>query len=332
MKSTLKITSIIGLIMIVFLSCSGRFEEKETYWDNGKIREKWTEKAQEEGKPVKHGLYTQWHSNGQKAIEGKYVNGVKHGQHQTWHSNGQKAIEGKFVDGVKHGQHQTWHSNGQKATEENFVKGVIQGRYAQWYKNGQKRMESEMVDDSGKYSRWYSNGNKELEGELVDGAIHGFWTKFYSSGQEWIQSNWENGKFQGNISIWNDADNARKDFILVKSEYQLVGKDTKMQFWNMKVDFNFCEAYQIRIIEGRFFDKIFDSPERKSVMISQATANILRKQFGYDATGTRFSNGSTIIGVISSLDLVLEEVFFPPPDSRQSQIPLVLILSPEESH
>lgn len=308
MKSTLKITSFIGLIMIVFLSCSGRFEEKETYWDNGKIRERWTEKALEEGKSVKHGQYTQWHSNGQKAIEGKYVNGVKHGNHQTWHSNGQKA------------------------TEENFAKGIIHGRYVHWYKNGQKGIECEVVDGSGKYSEWYSNGNKELEGELVDGAMQGFWTKFYSSGQEWIQSNWENGKFQGNISIWNAADNARKDFVLVKSEYQLVGNDTKMQFWNMKVDFNFCETYQIRLIEGRFFSKIFDTPERKSVIISQATANILRKQFGYDATGTRFSNGSTIIGVISGWDLVVKEVFLPLLESRQSQIPLVLILSPEESH
>ncbi|NOR52728.1 MAG: hypothetical protein GQ536_01375 [Candidatus Aminicenantes bacterium] len=308
MKSTLIITSFISLIMIVFLSCSGRVEKKETYYNNGKIRERWTEKALEEGKSVKHGLYTQWHSNGQKASEGN------------------------FVDGVKNGMHQTWHSNGQKATEENFVKGVLQGRYTHWYQNGQKQLEYEAVHGSGKYSRWYSNGNKELEGDLVDGAMQGFWTKFHTSGQEWIQSNWENGKFQGNISIWNPLDNARKDFVLVKSEYQLVGNDTKMQFWNMKVDFNFWETYQIILIEGRYFSKIFDTPERKSVIISQTTANILRKQFGHDATGTRFSNGSTIIGVISDWDLVLEEVFLPPPESRQSQIPLVLMLSPEESH
>jgi hypothetical protein len=222
--------------MIVFLSCSGRFEEKETYWDNGKIRERWTEKALEEGKSVKHGQYT----------------------------------------------------------------------------------------------RWYSNGNKELEGELVDGAMQGFWTKFYSSGQEWIQSNWENGKFQGNISIWTAADNARKDFVLVKSEYQLEGNGTKIQFWNMKVDYNFCETYQVSISEGRYFSKNFDTPERKVVMIIPDAANILEKQWG-NFIGKRLSDGSTIIGVISSSSF-LAEVFLLPPESRQSQIPLVLILSPEESH
>lgn len=306
MKSTIKITSFISLIMIVFLSCSGRFEKKETYWDNGEIRERWTEKALEEGKSVKHGLYTQWHSNGQIAVEGE------------------------FVDGVKHGKQQTWHSNGQQAEEKNFVKGVIHGRYAQWYQNGQKRMECEALDGSGKYSRWYSNGNKELEGELVDGAMQGFWTKFYPSGQESIQSNWENGKFHGNISIWNPLDNARKDFVLVKSEYQLEGNDTKIQFWNIKVDFNFCKTYQISISEGRDFSKIIDTPEEKIVMISLAAANILEKQWGY-FTGKRLSNGSRIIGVISGFSL-LAQAFLPFPESRQSQIPIVLILSPEESH
>ena len=38
MKSTLKITSFISLIMIVFLSCSDRVEKKETYWENGKFK------------------------------------------------------------------------------------------------------------------------------------------------------------------------------------------------------------------------------------------------------------------------------------------------------
>jgi antitoxin component YwqK of YwqJK toxin-antitoxin module len=330
MKSTIKITSFICLIMIVFLSCSGRFEKKETYWDNGEIRERWTEKALEEGKSVKHGQYTQWHSNGQKAVEGKFVDGVKHGKQQTWYSNGQIAVEGKFVDGVKHGKHQTWYSNGQMEEEKNFVKGVIHGRYAQWYQNGQKQLECNAVDGSSKYSQWYKNGNKELEGELVDGATHGFWTRFYRNGQEWIQSNWENGKFKGNISIWNDADNIRKDFVLVKSEYQLEGNDTKIQFWNIKVGFNFCKTYQIRITEGRYFSKIFDTPEEKIVMISQDAVNILGKPFGY-VTGKRLSNGSRIIGVISDFSY-LARMTFSLPGSRQDQIPLVLILSPEESH
>lgn len=308
MKSTLKITSFICLIIIVFLSCSDRFEKKEIYWDNGKIRERWTEKALEEGKSVKHGQYTQWHSNGQKGIEGK------------------------FVDGLKHGKHQIWFSNGQKTSEKNFVKGVIHGRYAQWHQNGQKQIECKAVGGSGKYSRWYSNGNKELEGELVDGAMQGFWTKFYISGQEWIQSNWENGKFQGNISIWNAADNERKDFVLAKSEYQLDGNDTKIQFWNMKVDFNFCETYQLFLSEGRDFSKISDTPEEKIVCISQGAANILGKQSGY-VTGRRFSNGSRIIGVISDFSLFLfAEMLFSLPESRQGQIPLILILSPEVSH
>lgn len=74
------------------------------------------------------GIWTYWHSNGQKQSEGNYVNEKRMGYWIVWTNNGQRYSEGDYVDGKRSGLWTEWHgsSNGQ-----------INKFCTHWYKDGQ---------------------------------------------------------------------------------------------------------------------------------------------------------------------------------------------------
>lgn len=68
--------------------------------------------SEEQGKPVRHGLFTAYHANGKMASEGLYQHGLEHGLWQDFHENGKLAAQGYYVNGKQNDGWVFWHEDG----------------------------------------------------------------------------------------------------------------------------------------------------------------------------------------------------------------------------
>ncbi|MEX2141108.1 MAG: hypothetical protein WD894_17715 [Pirellulales bacterium] len=89
-----------------------------------------------DGVNQRHGEWTWWHKNGQKQMEGRYVEDKPVGKFVWWYSNGQKQLEGEYVDGKQQGKFVWWHENGQKQLEGEYENGVQIGKWTRWSTEG----------------------------------------------------------------------------------------------------------------------------------------------------------------------------------------------------
>lgn len=85
---------------------------------------------------VRHGVYSAWHVNGQKGLEGQFVNGQPEGSFEWWYPNGQLQAKGHYQDGKPAGQWRWWHANGMKMMEGTYEKGDQVGDWSQWSDQG----------------------------------------------------------------------------------------------------------------------------------------------------------------------------------------------------
>jgi|GEM_PF-4870143 len=67
-------------------------------------REEWEIKRVADGEYVRHGTYTRWHSNGQKASQATYRNGKLHGTYRFWDRHGKLMGEQRFRSGESIGE------------------------------------------------------------------------------------------------------------------------------------------------------------------------------------------------------------------------------------
>lgn len=98
---------------------------------------KWTStKVDEYPHEERCGRWTAWHTNGQKKLEGSYVEGQAEGRYTWWHENGQKRAEGEYLSGKRHGSWRWWHENGRKRMEGEFEYGQATGHWQAWTEVG----------------------------------------------------------------------------------------------------------------------------------------------------------------------------------------------------
>ncbi|MGC4005311.1 MAG: hypothetical protein QM811_20190 [Pirellulales bacterium] len=89
-----------------------------------------------EGQNQRHGVWTWWHKNGHKQMEGRFDFDQPIGQFTWWHNNGQKQLEGLYVDGKQDGKYVWWHANGMKMMEGEYVGGVQVDAWMKWNESG----------------------------------------------------------------------------------------------------------------------------------------------------------------------------------------------------
>jgi antitoxin component YwqK of YwqJK toxin-antitoxin module len=89
-----------------------------------------------EGNNQRHGLWTWWHKNGQKQMEGRYESDLPVGKFTWWYPNGQKQLQGEYINGKQQGKFTWWHPNGQKQLEGAYVAGVLSGKWTRWNTDG----------------------------------------------------------------------------------------------------------------------------------------------------------------------------------------------------
>ncbi|HZZ72857.1 MAG TPA: hypothetical protein VFE24_11430 [Pirellulales bacterium] len=102
-------------------------------WWNGKIS---VTAAGKEGIDQRHGMWTSWYRNGQKQLEGRYVEDAPVGKFHWWHPNGQKAIEGEYINGKQTSKWTWWHINGQKNIEGEYTNGNPSSKWTWWREDG----------------------------------------------------------------------------------------------------------------------------------------------------------------------------------------------------
>ena len=115
-------------------------------WWNGKVT---VTMAGKEGLDQRHGVWTSWYRNGQKQLEGRYVEDAPVGKFSWWHANGQKAIEGEYVTGKQNGKWTWWHQNGQKNIEGEYASGNPSNKWTWWREDGHVTKVADMSVDHG---------------------------------------------------------------------------------------------------------------------------------------------------------------------------------------
>lgn len=83
-----------------------------------------------------NGLWVDWHENGEKKYEGKFVNGKETGRHLAWYDNGNRRSVYDFENGKRHGMHTVWYENGIKMSRGIFSNGKRTGIHHTWNSNG----------------------------------------------------------------------------------------------------------------------------------------------------------------------------------------------------
>jgi uncharacterized protein len=89
-----------------------------------------------EGQNQRHGLWTWWHKNGQKQMEGRYEADLPIGKFTWWYANGQKQLQGEYIAGKQNGKFTWWHASGQKQLEGGYVAGQLTGKWTRWNGEG----------------------------------------------------------------------------------------------------------------------------------------------------------------------------------------------------
>ncbi|HZZ27376.1 MAG TPA: hypothetical protein VFE46_05150 [Pirellulales bacterium] len=95
-----------------------------------------TQVVSTEGVNQRHGLWTWWHKNGQKQMEGRYEADQPVGKFSWWYPSGQKQLEGEYLAGKQQGKFIWWHPNGQKQLEGAYIAGVLTGKWTRWNSEG----------------------------------------------------------------------------------------------------------------------------------------------------------------------------------------------------
>ena len=118
-------------------------------------------RAQINDKNQFHGLYEDFHENGQLHIKVNHINGKEEGLYQQFFDNGQLNVECSFLDGKRNGDFRQFNRDGCLEIECSYQDGKKNGPYKQYYKSGQVSLECDFFHGMQISEKSYDeNGNK----------------------------------------------------------------------------------------------------------------------------------------------------------------------------
>lgn len=89
-------------------------------------------------KPITYGMKETYYLDGVLYSRGMIENLKRNGSWEFWHPNGEKAREGKFVDGKPNGTHHYWFLNGNKRAVGNWKNGIYDGIWEMTSEDGKQ--------------------------------------------------------------------------------------------------------------------------------------------------------------------------------------------------
>lgn len=93
----------------------------EILYETGEVHFRYSRKLSDDGtKWLRHGLFTEYHQNGNILSTGLYDEGLETGHWNDYYENGNIAAEGDYKDGTETGKWLYYDENGKLESEEIF--------------------------------------------------------------------------------------------------------------------------------------------------------------------------------------------------------------------
>ncbi len=150
---------------------------------------------------VRHGPFKYYHENGQLQEEGNTSHGAKVGLWTSYHENGEKFLQGRYSDAgneVRVGQWVEWFDTGKLREEQTYDgNGQLNGPHRNYHEDGTKMAEWTDKDGQpdGSCTGWFRNGAVFLEFTYLAGRRHGTFRAYHNnkSHQLRIEVRYQNG-------------------------------------------------------------------------------------------------------------------------------------------
>ena len=139
--------------------------------EGGVLFERYCQKESDQGSFVRHGLYEEWDSDGNKLREIEYEDGDKHGVEKEWYSDGQLKRQAEYEEGELHGTVRTWFENtGNNKSEIPYHEGQRDGEARFWFEDGALRAKAKFEDGQlhGSLTGWYEPEDGSSPPKLVE--------------------------------------------------------------------------------------------------------------------------------------------------------------------
>lgn len=136
-----------------------------------------------DGKQAEATLY---HTNGNLASKGKYINQLKEGKWQFFSMiyTGYLISEEIYNANVRNGLSVKFYPDSTIAEKVTYIKGVKNGNWIQYYPSGKTCMKSFYLKGkiNGTFEAWYENGAIEFSGQYKNDTRDGTWLIFNKDG------------------------------------------------------------------------------------------------------------------------------------------------------
>lgn len=157
----------------------------------------------------KNGKAIWWLPNGNKDMEGYFVNDLQDGEWIYYRQdNGKVGNNGKFEKGEKTGHWDWFYADGSKWKEGNYEHNKKVGTWTFYYENGQKEHEGNFENnlEQGEFIQWFENGSTMTIGYFDKGLMTGLWTGWYETNpnQKKYEVNYKKGVNHGSATYWNE--------------------------------------------------------------------------------------------------------------------------------
>jgi hypothetical protein len=97
----------------------------EIPYDTGELQYRYARHLAPDGSRwIRHGIFTEFHQNGQMASQGTYANDLEEGTWQDFYENGQIAAQGLYSGGIETGTWQYWNLEGIQEASEDYPAGL----------------------------------------------------------------------------------------------------------------------------------------------------------------------------------------------------------------
>jgi antitoxin component YwqK of YwqJK toxin-antitoxin module len=144
-------------------------------------------------KGKKHGLWREWHENGNIRIEKTFRFG-RSIEKKMWYKNGHIRFE-EIYKTKRRAFQRKWHSNGHVESEGIFFDNEKKGLWKEWYSNGQMRSIGAYQHGArhGPWKEWHENGDLERCGSYILDLPEGLWKTWYNCDGE--KRNYRTGRY-----------------------------------------------------------------------------------------------------------------------------------------
>jgi len=136
-------------------------EVQERHYPNGALQARTGVYTTTVGDVVAHGQYTEWFASGEKAKQGRFVQGQPHGKWTAWYQDGRRKSVEHYRDGRRCGDSTFWHRNGQESKRISYVDGKKHGPEIEWFRGGEKKWEAHYEHGAIKrFDSWNAAGQR----------------------------------------------------------------------------------------------------------------------------------------------------------------------------